>query len=53
MNWGDFKKEVEKHGVKDETRINVIDTGGNFTDNWELSVTSDADGSCSIFATDK
>jgi hypothetical protein len=37
MTWGEFKKQVEAAGIKDDTRIFYIDTG-NFPDEDEIRV---------------
>jgi hypothetical protein len=53
MNWREFKEEVEDNGVRDDTEINLISTSGNFTNNWELRIYFEKDGTISIFAYDK
>ena len=53
MNWGEFKQEVEKKGVFDDIKIDIIDTSGNFTNDWELEVFFNDDLSCIIYARDK
>ena len=53
MNWGEFKQEVEKKGVFDDTKIDIIDTSGNWTDDWDLNIHFNKDLSCAIFAYDK
>ncbi len=53
MTWGEFKQEVESSGVFDDTEIDFIDTGGVFTNNWNVIVGFNKDYSCEITVTDK
>jgi len=53
MTWKDFKKAVEDQGVKDETKIEFIDWGGDFCEvkvnfTAKIGASSEAVESCDI-----
>lgn len=38
MTWGEFKKKLEEHGVKDEYFINYIDFSGETPEEIEIHI---------------
>jgi len=42
MTYGEFKKKVEEAGVEDQFIIDIIDTAGYLSDDFDLDVHIDA-----------